>query len=211
MNILKNNTHHYISLYADNSLLFITNVPETLPHVLSVLDHFCSYSGYKVNKTKSALLPLNDAMRKINLSSLTIPVVHHFRYLGIHSSLQLTVKKNFNQIFTKICDDMRNWSHLPNTLQTRISVVKMNILPRVNFISSMIPLPLSLSLWDKLQSSISAYLWNGKRPQIRLATLQCNKADGGLSRPNFTLHSYSFALHPFFSLAQFRYSNPLAS
>ncbi len=75
-----------------------------------------------------------------------------------------------------------------------ISVVKMNILPRVNFYSSMIPLPPPAGYWKKLDSVISQYIWNGKRPRIKLSTLLRNRSDGGWSFPNFKLYADSFTL-----------------
>uniref|UniRef100_A0A8C9X7I8 Reverse transcriptase domain-containing protein n=1 Tax=Sander lucioperca TaxID=283035 RepID=A0A8C9X7I8_SANLU len=77
-----NNTTHSISLYADDILLFFDRVAISLPHILDTFHEFSSLSGYKINWTKSALLPLNS---KLNLSSLPqhIPVVKQFKYLGV--------------------------------------------------------------------------------------------------------------------------------
>ena len=55
-------------------------------------------------------------------------------------------------------------------------IVKMNILPRVNFVCSMLP----------------TFLWRGKRPRIKLRERQA----GGLSLPNFKFYKWAFTLRP---------------
>ena len=46
----------------------------------------------------------------------------------------------------------------------------------------------------KLDRLLSAYIWNGKRPRIKLSTLQRLKSEGGLAYPNFKLYAQSFTL-----------------
>ena len=93
-----------------------------------------------INWKKSALLPLNS---QLSLSSLLqhIPVVNHFKYLGvdIFPSLSITANKNFQSIYNNIETDLNRWSHLPKSLQACVSIVKMDILLRIHFFSSMLP------------------------------------------------------------------------
>ncbi len=70
----------------------------------------------------------------------------------------------------------------------------MNVLPRINFLSSMLPLTPPTGYWQKLDSSLRRYVWNGKLPNIKLSTLQFNKKAGGLACPNFKLHHWAFIL-----------------
>lgn len=51
--------HHTIALYADDTLLFVTEPVSTLPHVLADIQLFSKISGYKVNLQKSIACPLN--------------------------------------------------------------------------------------------------------------------------------------------------------
>ena len=53
-------------------------------------------------------------------------------------------------IYSQIEKDFECWSNLPNSLQARIAIIKMDILPPVNFCSSMIPLA-PLGYWNELQ------------------------------------------------------------
>lgn len=56
----------------------------------------------------------------------------------------------------------------------------MDILPSFNFYS-MNSLAPPLEYLDKLQSFVSKFIWKGKRPQLKLSTLQADKTQGGLA------------------------------
>ncbi len=72
----------------------------------------------------------------------------------------------------------------------------MDILPRVNFFSSMIPLPPPQKYWEDIHSTISKFIWKGKQPRVKLTTLQRDKTAAGLSLPNFKLYALAFTLRP---------------
>ncbi len=101
---------------------------------------------------------------------------------------------NDDKVFKKLKRDIDRWKTLPASLQSRVSMVKMNTLPRVNFLSAMIPLPPLLKWWKRLDSLICTFLWNGKQPKLKLSTLQHTKMEGGLSLPNFELYHKAFQL-----------------
>ena len=74
-----------------------------------------------------------------------------------------------------------------------LSTVQINILPQINVISSMIPLPPPPDYWDKLTEIIRKFpyteIYMGKEtPQIKYSTIQRAKLKGGLALPNFKLY-----------------------
>ena len=135
------NTSHHISLFADDILLYINNVPVCIPIILEVFEKFSTLSGYKINWTKSSLMPLNS----LDTSTLSahIQVAGSFRYLGVDvfPSLFSISSKIFQGIMKLMEGDLERWTRLPNSLQMRVSIIKMDVLPGVNFCSNMIPLP----------------------------------------------------------------------
>ena len=114
--------------------------------------------------------------------------------IKISTSLPSIAKTNYLSILKKIEDDLKRWKHLPASVPARISVIKMNVLPRINFISSMIPLAPPVRYWKKLDSLVRSYVWNSKRPSIKWSALQFKKSDGGWACPNFKLYHWAFIL-----------------
>ena len=91
---------------------------------------------------------------------------------------------------------MERWIKLPISLSARISIIKMDILPRIYLFLNMIPLPPPRNYWDNLNKIISRFIWGGKLPCHKLATLQRSKKDGGLNVPNSKLYFWSSVLRP---------------
>ena len=149
-------THHHLSLYADDVLVFMEKPLQSIPNLLPICEEFSCLSGFKINWTKSALLPLNDSAKGLQFPA-GIPVVQDFKYLRIQifPSLNRIVTHNYSKTLNKVKADLDRWISLPNSLRARVSIVKMNILPKINFISSKIPLSPPVNYWNKIHSSVS--------------------------------------------------------
>ena len=133
-------------------------------------------------------MPLNSTISEITPSSLPVTLeCNAFTYLGITNrpSLPSIVKDNYTAVLAKINSDLTKRSPLHMTLHGRISVIKMNILPRINFLFSMLPLSPPSKFFKDLEAICRNFLWTGKRPLIRLSTLTPPKTLVGLSLPNF--------------------------
>ena len=129
---------------------------------------------------------------------IDIPVVDQFEYLSlsIFASIQTTVSFNYNSNLRQVEADLERWSSIPNSFRTRASIIKMNILPQVNFCSSMLPLAPPVGHWEKLNKFVSRYVWKGKRPRVKMSILQRHKLSGGLGFPNVQLYFWSSTLRP---------------
>ena len=190
-------TQHKLSLFADDVMVFLEHPTQSLPHFLSICEEFGKLSGFKINWSKSALMHLNDNARK-SVTPVNIPLVGQLKYLGIEvfPSLNQIVKHNYSLAFTNVLKDMDRWISLPMSIQARISIIKMIILPRINFVSSMVPLPPPSDYWSKLQSAVSKFIWKRKKPCLKMSILQRRREDGGLSVPDFKFYFWSFVLRP---------------
>jgi len=167
---------------------------QSLPHILKLFSDFSCISGYKINWQKSAFLPLCSSGD--DLTQLRIPIVNQFKYLGIDifPTLETTVNNNYNTVFNKIKTDLGKWALRPISFDARISIIKMLVLPQINFLSSMLPLNPQVGYWDKLHSLVTSFIWNSRRPRIKLTTLQRHKTAGGWGVPNFKVYYWSFVL-----------------
>uniref|UniRef100_A0A8C5GQH1 Reverse transcriptase zinc-binding domain-containing protein n=1 Tax=Gouania willdenowi TaxID=441366 RepID=A0A8C5GQH1_GOUWI len=65
----------------------------------------------------------------------------------------------------------------------------MKILPKINYLFSMIPLKPPKQWFQRLDSTTTKFYTRNKKPKISLSTLQKNKDEGGLEAPNF-MHYY---------------------
>ena len=188
-------TSHSISMYADDTLIYLSNLQQSLPNVLKIIEHFGTLSGFKINYSKSILLLLNTDPKSLHTQS-PIPVAQKAVYLGIEINpcIQAIAKNNYLSIMKKIEDDLERWTALPSSMPARVSTIKMNVLPRINFVSSMLSLPTPAGFWKKLDSKLKKFIWNGKKPRIKWSTLQQDKLQGGWASPNFKLYHWAFML-----------------
>lgn len=177
-------------------LLFLRNPTLSLHHTIKLIESFSRLSQYSISWSKSSILPLHD--NSWDVAAVTPPVplsTDHITYLGIKISPRLSelFTLNFPPLRKQIQDDLQRWMNLPISIAGRISVIKMSILPKVNYLFSMTPVQPTYSWLKSLDSTINKFYWKNKPPHIKLKTLQKPKALGGLNAPNF--YHYSIASH----------------
>uniref|UniRef100_A0A8C9Z6C5 Reverse transcriptase domain-containing protein n=1 Tax=Sander lucioperca TaxID=283035 RepID=A0A8C9Z6C5_SANLU len=183
-----------LSLYADDLLLYVTNPVGACPVILSFFHRFGSFSGYKINVSKSECYPVNALAMQLSQSDILFKLSPSgFKYLGVHvaRSYKSLYAVNFSPLLTEIKVDFQRWGSLPLSLIGRINVVKMNVLPKFLFLFQCLPIFLSKVFFKSIDSVISHFLWNGKTPRVGLKILQNCKFDGGLSLPNFRVYYWA--------------------
>lgn len=190
---------HVIGLFADDIITYLQYPDSTLPKLLGIMKDYGSMSGYKVNITKTQVLPFyynpSKVIRqeyKLNWDTKSI------KYLGVLITQERKdlYEANYSIINNRLQKDMSTWSNLVLDFGSRIEVIKMNVLPRLLYLFLSLPVRIPESqfkAWDKL---ISRFIWAGGRPRVKFKTLQLEKEFGGLALPN--LKEYYFA-------AQLRY------
>lgn len=75
-----------VSLYADNTLLYLHDMLGLLQAVMTRTDNFGKLCGFSINWDKSVLMPLDPLPCPLPECARTVEVVTSFRYLGIQIS-----------------------------------------------------------------------------------------------------------------------------
>lgn len=185
---------HKLALYADDIILYLTKLENTLPALMNNIKEYSTISGYKLNKQKCESISLGDPI------SIELKKKYPWKwdqakikYLGIEISKNMDqlYKLNYEKLETKIKQDLNRWSIVPLSLFGRIDTIRMNILPRFLFLFKALPIYVSPSMftfWDRM---LIKFVWDNKKPRVKMKTLKLAKRNGGLGLPN--LQNYYYA------------------
>lgn len=188
---------HKISLFADDILLFIKHPNTTIPRLMQCLKDYGDISGYKINQNKSEAMMISGMWpSQLNeIVSFRWSKVG-FRYLGIIITSQTTnlFEANYNKLIKQIRSDLTRWEVLPLSLYGRVETVRMNLLPRLLFLFQSLPIKVPISTFNMLNKLISQFIWQHKRPRIRLKILNLAKKNGGLALPNLKFYYWAAQL-----------------
>lgn len=183
-----------ISLYADDLLIYITDPLSCTPVILNILNDFSSFSGYKINYSRSTCFPINNKAHKIKDADLPFSMSKPgFKYLGINvtPSFSGLFEANFSPMLDKLKYELQRWSTLYLSLAGRINCIKMNVLPRFLYLFQSLPVFQPKSFFRSTDERLSKFLWGGKAPRLRRTYLERPRKEGGLPLPN--LMSYYWA------------------
>ena len=178
---------HKILLYADDILLTLTDPSNSIPALVNCVKEFGQISGYKVNFTKSEIMPLG-------ISNKYEPIyVKPFRwtpggftYLGVKITPKINelYAENIHPVIKHVKERMTNWKKFPISFLGRINLVKMTILPKVTYPLSMLFVFLKNNHIKEINKALSDFIWAGRKPKIKLDILQLPKEQGGWGLPN---------------------------
>lgn len=186
----------HLSLYADDILLYLSSPETSIPPLLSLINHFSSFSGFTINWEKSELMPISTNISKQFLQNSPFKKAYSsFTYLGIivtkkaEDLLKINWQKKLDQLKQKI----EFWKTLYISMAGKINAIKMVVLPRFLYLFQAIPSFIPLSYFKQLDSIIVPFLWGYKAVRIAKKHLIKPKAKGGFSLPHFK--AYYWAAH----------------
>ncbi len=188
---------HKLMMYADDTLVFITEPERSLPTLLSTIGRFSKLSGYKVNWGKSEALPLSAYCPK-NLFTPGdfIWPAQGIKYLGLIFPPQLSdlVRVNIEPLLEEFKNNIERWSPLHLSLWGKANVIKMNCIPKLNYLLQSLPIYIPLKYFKQFDRLCNIFLWSSKRPRLNLRKLQRPVDQGGLGIPNLLLYHLAFGL-----------------
>ena len=132
-------------------------------YILIVDQIFC------INCNKSEAIPLNHHTFAAHHGSAPFVWKHQgMKYLGINirSPISKIFDLNGPSMLKVIKDDIKRWTVLPLSLWGRAEVIKMNLLPRLSFLISAIPLKFPQQWLKEIDKLFSRFLWRDKKPRI---------------------------------------------
>lgn len=100
-----------LSLFADDLMLYLTNIKKSLPKAMEIIEDFSKISGYKINFEKTELMQINKRFGSPHEDFRNFQWKKKTRYLGYLSLI--------NDLKTSI----DKWSDLPINLLGRIHFV----------------------------------------------------------------------------------------
>jgi len=186
-------TTNKILLYADDILTFITEPETSMPALLETIDLFHLFSGYRVNWTKSELMPVRcDDPGTLEHTPFRL-AWEKFTYLGLEITRKYNglFEANYVAILSKFKNKLEFWKTLPISLIGRVNAVKMVCLPQLLYLFQNLPIFLSKTYFKKLNSMILSFIWNYKTHRIRKGHLCKSKTSGGLALPDFVKYYWA--------------------
>lgn len=138
---------HKIGFYADDIVVFLSHLERSIHNLFDTIQAFSSFSGYKVNESKSAILFLKYSERLNPPVQTPFKIVSDsFTYLGIKISpkIENLISENDDPMVDSGSESINRWSMLPISMIGRINILKMNVLPKFLYLFHSSPLVLLL-------------------------------------------------------------------
>ncbi len=182
---------HKAALYADDIILYLTKLENTLPALMNNIKEYSIVSGYKLNMQKCEAISLGHPISTILKNEYPWKWDREkVKYLGIEISKNLDqlYKHNYDQLEIKIKQDLNRWSLLPLSLFGRIDAIRMNILSRFLYLFKALPLYINETTFKGWDRMLLKFIWDNKKTRVKMKTLKLAKRHGGLALPS--LHNY---------------------
>ena len=185
--IVINDKEHKISQYADDTSLTLDGSSESLFSALETIEFFSSFSGLKINTSKTKIVWIGS-------KKFSDQVFHHtrsrwkldwgsttFTLLGINFSVNLCeiTDMNYGIQIPKVIALIQQWKRRFLTPIGRVTVIKTLLIPKLNHLFISIPKPKKeiILLLCKLMFE---FLWNSKVDKVRRNVTTQDYFSGGL-------------------------------
>ena len=175
-----------ITQYADDTTVFLKN-PESMSHLLDLLEKFERCSGLKINHTKSEAMWLGKWKNREDTPFNVKWPKDSVYALGIYfsNSEKVSNKLNFYEKLDVLEKTLNNWKRRKLTLLGKINIVKSAGLSKLIYNSSVLPVPKNFC--EQVNKITFNFIWDNKIAKIKKNTIIGERKNGGLNMIDFTL------------------------
>ena len=186
-------TEYKLSLYADDTTIFVDGKETTINNALTSLHRFGRCSGLKVNFSKSKAYKIGS-LRDKNITYTLVNQISWCRgpieMLGVR--IPLDDKHDISELnYIPKIDLMRGvfntWQQRNLSLAGRITIAQCLGLSMVTYLASVLPDPPE-TIFKEIDSLFFGFIWGGKNDKIKRTTMMNRKECGGLQAPSFRAH-----------------------
>ena len=114
-----------------------------------------------------------DERTNLVISASFSNVREGFTDLGIKITLQIktVVEANYDLLMREVQDLLEKLSTMPISLTGRISIIKMTVSLKFLYLFPSLPIPLPKSFFKEINSVFCRFIWNNRKPRLRLRLL----------------------------------------
>ncbi|KAF1333218.1 reverse transcriptase, partial [Globisporangium splendens] len=175
--------------YADDTTIYLSD-PKDINAVFAILDKYGAASGLRVNRHKSAVLPLNKEYSSTEESVSDIHVLQreeHCRYLRIQVGQTPSNASNWSKCIQALRVRLRLARLKTHSVAQRATIASAVTIPKVLYVARH-SWP-STAIVNQLHDLVKQFVWgsrNGKptKPWMKEEQAELKKMNGGLSVPN---------------------------
>ncbi|KAF1331275.1 reverse transcriptase, partial [Globisporangium splendens] len=175
--------------YADDTTIYLSD-PKDISAVFAILDKYGAASGLRVNRHKSAVLPLNKEYSPTEESVSGIHVLQreeHCRYLGIQVGQTPSNASNWSKCIQALRVRPRLARLKTHSVAQRAAIASAVIIPKLLYVARH-SWP-STAIVNQLHDLVKQFVWgsrNGKpaKPWMKEEQAELKIMNGGLSVPN---------------------------
>ena len=187
-----------ITQFADDTTLFLNGTQNCLQAALNTLELFGSFSGLKMNTSKTKVIWIGRKMHmveKLNVNSKLQWGTDRFNLLGIQFSvdLELIPSLNYNKAMDDACKLLNVWKKRNLIPFGKITIIKTFILSKFNHLFNSLPSPAD-NFVKKINSVLFSYLWENKPDKIKRSYVTLDYCKGGLQMIDLCSHIQSAKL-----------------
>ena len=170
-----------VSQFVDDMCLFVKNDEQTLSEITSVFEDFHCNTGLKTNFDKTIIYRIGDLKNtnyRINTSKQFKWDDSNILALGVVLD-QMDEHKQYADVLNEMRNTLQLWRQRDLTLKGKIQIA--NSLAGSLLIYKMQFMPtISEELGREISKILQQFIWNGRKPKLKLQMLQMSIDKGGL-------------------------------